>query len=211
MSGHLILFYDQNGLLKKTSKSTKTYLTTWILTWENWRCLWKSHARRSAFEQDASTCALERDYSSHWKAMSGSYLPLVQLLWRCWPQADKTVVLDYGAGTLAWRRETLHLGHIIQALLDVAKITGFGWRLFIWVRVSAIITLLIFTGPATQAALQAPTLLSQLYLTLWKIQNTALRMGWNWETAKKKKRRIEGAELKKNERTQENWCTNKRW
>lgn len=110
--------------------------------------------------------------------VAGSYLPLVQLLRRRWPQADKTIVFDYSAGTLAWRCEPFHLRHIVQALLDVAKVAGFGWRFVIWVRVSTIVTLLVLTGPAVQAAIQAPTLLSQLYLTLWIIRNIALQMGW---------------------------------
>ncbi|TNN50128.1 hypothetical protein EYF80_039672 [Liparis tanakae] len=91
-----------------------------------------------------------------------AHLPLVQLLRRGGPQADQAVVLDHGAAALARRGEALHLRHVVQALLDVAKVAGFGGGLFVRVRVAAVVTLLVLA----QVALQAAALLGQLHLAL---------------------------------------------
>lgn len=95
-----------------------------------------------------------------------SYLPLVQLLWCGWPQANQSVIFDDCAGALPWRCKALHLSHIIQALFNIAKVSRLRWALIIRVRVSSIFSILIFTGNSTKVTLQTPTLLCQLYFTL---------------------------------------------
>lgn len=111
------------------------------------------------------------------QAVLASYLPLVQFFRSGWPQADQTVVLNNCARALPWWSEPFHLCHVIQALLDVAKVAGFGWGLFVWIRFSTIISLLILAGSPTEAALQAPTLLGQLHLTL--INKHGDKKNWN--------------------------------
>ena len=91
-------------------------------------------------------------------------LPLVQLLWGGGAQADQTVVLEHGAWALAGRGEALHLRHVVQALLDVAKVAGLGRRLVVRVRVAAV--LVLAPCPAPEAALQTASLLSLPHLTL---------------------------------------------
>lgn len=95
-----------------------------------------------------------------------TYLSLVELLWRRGPQADQAVVLGNCAGALARWREPLHLCHVIQALLDVAKVARLGRGLLIGVGVPAIVPLVVVAGRAAQVALQVPALLSQFDLTL---------------------------------------------
>lgn len=98
-----------------------------------------------------------------------THLPLVELLWRGGPQADQTVVLHHCARALARWGEALHLRHVVQALLDVAEVAGFRRRFVVRVRVPALVAFLFLSGAtaaASEAALQAAALLSQLHLAL---------------------------------------------
>lgn len=90
-----------------------------------------------------------------------THLPLVELLWRGGPQADKAVVLDDGTWPFSGRGETFHLSHVVQALLHISKITCLRRGLF--VRVGVILSIVLFTN---HAALQTRALMGQLYLTL---------------------------------------------